>query len=116
VNTINSPLGKYGQAVAAVIAVGVIGAYVFVVVAGQLLGSDTNAAERSLKDVALIALGAVFGSAAAVNGVKAPIDAAHRRIDKIEVGTGIPTHGAQQQLGTPAEYTVHDPDAPAPAP
>lgn len=90
-----SPLGKYGQIVAAIVAVGVIGAYVVVIAIGAILGVDTERPTIALRDFALIALGAVFGSFAAVNGVKGPIDAAHSRIDKIEVATSIPTHGAQ---------------------
>lgn len=91
-----SPLGKYGQLVAAIVATGVIGAYVLIIAAGALLGVDTERPSAALKDFALIALGAVFGSFAAVNGVKGPIDAAHRRIDQVETATGIPTHGAYQ--------------------
>jgi hypothetical protein len=102
----NSPLGKYASLVAAVVAVGTIGAYVAVIVIGQLLGTDTVVAERSLKDIALIALGAVFGSAAAVNGVKSPLDAAHRRIDQIEVATGIPTHGSHVTPEPPSVDTA----------
>jgi hypothetical protein len=37
----------------------------------------------------------VFGSFATINGVKQPIESAHNRIDKLEVGTGIPTHTVQ---------------------
>lgn len=94
----NSPLGKYGQVVAAIVAVGTIGAYVAVIVVGALLGIDTERPTAALRDFALFSIGAVFGSFAAVNGVKAPIDAAHSRIDKLEVGTAIPTHGAQLPL------------------
>lgn len=88
-----SPLGKYGQIVAAIVAIGVIGAYVAVIALGAILQTDTKDSATALKDFALIALGAVFGSFAAVNGVKAPVDAAHRRIDKLETATGVPTHG-----------------------
>lgn len=77
----NSPLGKYAQLVAAITAVMVIGAYV----AGILF--ELSAAP-TLKDFALIALGAVFGSSAATNGWKAvnvdtrnQIAALHRRLD-----------------------------------
>ncbi len=49
---------------------------------------------ENLKVLALIAVGAVFGSAATINGVKAPLDSAHTRIDKIENATGIETHGS----------------------
>lgn len=91
----NSPLGKYGQVVAAIIAVGVVAAFVVGLMFRQLLGlGETDVG--SLKELALIALGAVFGAAAAVNGVKGPIEASHRRIDKIETATGIQTHGSYQ--------------------
>ncbi len=87
----NSPLGKYSQAVAAGIAVGVIGTYLLAIFARNSLGLDHTDVEN-LKILALIAVGAVFGSAATINGVKAPLDSAHTRIDKIETATGIPTH------------------------
>lgn len=89
-----SPLGKYGQVVAAIVAVGTIGAYVAVIVIGALLGIDTERPTAALRDFALFSIGAVFGAQAAVNGVKAPITAAHDRIDKLETATGVPTHGA----------------------
>lgn len=70
----NSPLGKYSQIVAAITAVGVIFGYLSGVLFG-VIGAD------SIKDFALIALGAVFGSAATVNGVKHDIRAANTRLD-----------------------------------
>lgn len=91
----NSPLGKYSQIVAAIVACTLIGAYVAVIALGAVLGAETKESAAALRDLALIAVGAVFGSFAAVNGVKGPIDSAHSRIDKIEVATAIPTHGAQ---------------------
>jgi hypothetical protein len=82
----NSPLGRYSQIVAAVVAVGVIGAYLVAI----LIGQPEEAAE--LKDFALIALGAVFGSAAALNGYKRDSVALHSRLDKAHIppagGTG----------------------------
>ncbi len=98
----NSPLGKYSQVVAASIAVAIIGAYLAAVLFGDWLGIATLNVDR-LQVLALIAIGAVFGSAATVNGVKAPIDAAHNRIDKIETATGIETHGS---------YPVHEDKTP----
>jgi hypothetical protein len=88
-----NPLGKYAQLVAAIISVGIIGAYVVVEVL-YAAGVVTNSPD-GLKTAALIALGAVFGSFATINGVKQPIESAHNRIDKLEVGTGIPTHTVQ---------------------
>ena len=87
----NSPLGKYAQAVAAVTAVGIIAAWIIAVF---LRAFGIEVESTGLKEVALIALGAVFGSAATINGVKAPLDSAHSRIDKIETATGIQTHGS----------------------
>lgn len=95
-----SPLGKYAQGVAAAVALAVIFAWIgaeFLVALG-VANADPRA---GLREVALIALGAVFGSAAAINGVKEPIDAAHTRIDRLETGTGIPTHGYQSDAMTP---------------
>ena len=89
----NSHLGKYSQAVAASIAVGIIAAYILAVLLRRLLDLEGTDIEN-LKVLALIAVGAVFGSAATINGVKAPLDSAHARIDKIETATHIPTHGS----------------------
>jgi hypothetical protein len=95
----NSPLGKYSQAVAAIVALGIIGSYIVAVMGSGLLSLQAVEIEN-LKTLALIAVGAVFGSAATVNGVKAPLDSAHSRIDKIETATGIQTHGTYPvQLG-----------------
>lgn len=112
----NSPLGKYSQVVAAGIAVALIGAYLVGVLFQSLLGiTDENVGR--LQIVALIALGAVFGSAATINGVKAPLDAAHNRLDRIETATGIPTHGAyptatttvtSSTVTTESEASKHD--------
>lgn len=99
----NSPLGKYSQVVAAVVAITIIGAYLFAVLMKGLLGLDQPSIE-DLKILALIAVGAVFGSAATINGVKAPLDSAHARIDKLEIGTQIPTHGVYPNVpGEPDE-------------
>lgn len=87
-----SPLGKYAQAVAAAMAITLIVAFVFALIFRRILGVD-DADLQGLKEFALIAAGAVFASAAVVNGVKEPIEAAHTRIDHIERASGIPTHG-----------------------
>lgn len=99
----NSPLGKYSQIVAAAVAVGIIGSYLLAVLVGGPLGISTLNVDR-LQVLALIAIGAVFGSAATINGVKAPLDSAHSRIDKIETATGIQTHGSYVPP-TPKEET-----------
>lgn len=88
-----SPLGKYSQVVAAIVALSIIGTYLLSLVFGHALVIDSDTLS-ALKDLALIATGAVFGSVATVNGLKAPIEAAHKRVDHLEAGTGIPTHGA----------------------
>jgi hypothetical protein len=102
---VNSPLGKYSQAVAAGIAVGVIGAYLVAIFVRSGMGLD-HADIENLKILALIAVGAVFGSAATINGVKAPLDSAHTRIDKIESATGIPTHSTDP--AQPVQAHEHD--------
>lgn len=85
----NSPLGKYSQAVASVVAVGIIGAYIGAVLLALPAASD-------LQSVALLAVGAVFGSAAAVNGYKRDQVAIQKRLDA---------------AGVPAASTL-DPEAP----
>lgn len=74
--TYMNPLGKYSQQVAAIVALGSIGAAITL----RFLGLDDD----FIDSIALLALGAVFGSAAttAVNGGK--IEAAHRRLDVIQ--------------------------------
>ena len=89
--SVNSPLGKYGQLVAAIIATLIIVAWV---VAEMLYGLDILARQPAgLKESALIALGAVFGAAATVNGVKSDIAGAHSRLDR---------------LGAPSASAVYD--------
>jgi hypothetical protein len=90
---VNSPLGKYSQIVAAGIAVAIIGTYLLSLILGRQMDIDQTSIDR-LSTLALIALGAVFGSAATINGVKGPLDSAHNRIDKLETATGVPTHGS----------------------
>lgn len=77
----NSPLGQYAQIVAAIAAVGIIGTYLV----GTILGS---AATEQLWDITLIAVGAVFGSAAGVNGWKRDVQALHTRLDKVAPPAG----------------------------
>lgn len=92
-----SPLGKYAQAVAAVVAVGVIAAAVAVRVAG--IGADPF-----LDNLALLATGAVFGSAAATNGIKPDVIAANVRLDAIGAP---PAKEAEKIAVTRAESSVH---------
>lgn len=86
----SSPLGKYAAATAAIASIGIIAGYLlseFLVGAGILAVRPDG-----LKEIALIAVGAVFGSAVAVNGWKQPVDVAHSRIDKLEASIGTSTH------------------------
>lgn len=77
----HGPLGKYSQIVAAVLASFII----ISAVATRIIGAFTGVliATPFLDNLALIAMGAVFGAAAstAVNGNA--IQAAHRRLDEI---------------------------------
>lgn len=75
------PLGKYSQTVAAVLATVIIVAAIAVRVVGAFVGGIPPT--PFLDNLALIAMGAVFGAAAstAVNGTK--IESAHRRLDLI---------------------------------
>lgn len=77
----SGPLGKYSQAVASVLATFIIVSAVAVRIITQFtgIGIDTP----FLDNLALIAMGAVFGAAAStsVNGNK--IEAAHRRLDLV---------------------------------
>ena len=86
----SSPLGKYAALVASISAIGIIAAWIIAEFLLALGISTTSPA--GLKEVALIAVGAVFGSAVAVNGWKGPVDVAHSRIDVLENTLQIPTH------------------------
>ncbi len=81
----NSPLGRYAPLVATVTSLLVIGAYVVALLFGGALGvSPENV--QSLQGIALLAIGAVFGSAVSVNGWKQPLDAVHKRLDRAGIG------------------------------
>lgn len=81
----NSPLGKYAALTAAIVAIGIIAAYIVALLAQHPLGL-TDASIAPLHDLAILAVGAVFGSAVAVNGYRAPLAAMHKRMDE----AGIP--------------------------
>lgn len=81
----NSPLGKYATITAAILAIGIVAAYILALVFQSPLGIDPLTLSQ-LHDMAFIAVGAVFGSAVAVNGYKGPLDAVHKRLDE----AGIP--------------------------
>jgi len=100
---VSNALGRYGQVIAASTAFILIVAYVFANLAQAWLQIPTSSLDR-LQLFAGVAVGAVFGAQATINGVKAPIDSAHSRIDKLETGTGIATHGAYPNvIGEPPE-------------
>lgn len=87
-----SPLGQYAAVVAAITAVGVVGAWI---VASFLKGLGLfvdDASIAGLENMALIAIGAVFGSAVVANGYKQPLHALGARVDKQQ--TQITTLGA----------------------
>ncbi len=77
----HGPLGKYSQAVAAVLATIIVISAIAVRVITALTGHGLPT--PFLDNLALIAMGAVFGASAAtaVNGNA--INAAHRRLDEI---------------------------------
>lgn len=85
-----SPLGQYAAPAAAIVSVGIVAAYVV----SLFLPAVTEGARVQLGQLALLAIGAVLGSSVAVNGYKAPLNAAHARIDRlqsaVEVSAGMP--------------------------
>lgn len=96
--TVNSPLGRYAAPVASVTAVLVVGVWLLVMAAKSLaplfgLDAATIAPPAELNVMAVAVVGAVFGSAVATNGVKAPIEAAHKRLDQIHAPAADNTTG-----------------------
>lgn len=89
-----SPLGKYAAASAAIGALSIIGGYILALVFGSQLGINSDSL-RSLEHLAYLAAGALFGSAVAVNGYKAPLAAVHKRLDE----AGIPP-AKDESVGT----------------
>jgi hypothetical protein len=74
-------------------AVTLVFAYVFALLFGTVIGvSQTNV--QLLQDVALIAIGAVFGSAVGVNGWKQSVSALHTRLDQL----GVPPAGTTVEV------------------
>lgn len=68
-------LGKYAEVVAALVAVGIIGA----AVASRLVPGGTS--DAFLDSLAFAAFGAIFGSTATANGVKAGQVVIERKLD-----------------------------------
>lgn len=87
----NSPLGKYAPVAAFITTVGVIAAYLLALMLQKVLGM-TDGQVGSLHDFAILAFGAIVGSAVAVNGWKQPLASAHERIDRLEAATQVSTH------------------------
>lgn len=75
------PLGKYSQAVAAVMATVLILSAVAVRIIGAIQG--TAIAVPFIDNAAWVALGAVFGAAATTSVNGGAIEAAHRRLDQL---------------------------------
>lgn len=89
-----STLGKYAPLTAAVSGVGIIASYLI----GTLLSLP---GAEALQPIALLAVGAIFGSAVVANGVKEPLRAAaqaNARLDTI----GVP----HVDFATPAELNT----------
>lgn len=93
----NSPLGKYAAPAAAIASLSIIGAYLLALILRAWLSIDAASLD-GLKTLALLAAGALFGSAVAVNGYKAPLASLHQRVDSLELATGTPTHPVADQL------------------
>jgi hypothetical protein len=62
---VNSPLGKYAQGIAALVSIMAIGGAIALHAVGQ--------ADPFVDSIALLAVGAIFGASAAVNGTKEPL-------------------------------------------
>lgn len=79
-----SPLGQYAAPAAAVASLGIIAAALTALMFGTSLNVPPEA-QNQLNLLAAMAAGALFGSSVAVNGYKAPLEAAHRRTDELAV-------------------------------
>jgi len=97
---VTSPLGKYSQIVAVIVSLAIVLAWL----ANTLLIHAPNVA--ALDTAFTLTLGAIFGSFATVNGLKAPVMAAHARLDAMHAPTGQQAE-AMAATGT----TVNDTEA-----
>ena len=77
-----SPLGKYAAPAAAVASLAIIGVYLLSLIFGHSL-QISDVTEGDLKSIAFLAAGALFGSAVAVNGYKAPLAAATDQVAQL---------------------------------
>lgn len=78
----SSPLGTYGPLVAAVVSVGVIAVFLLASVAQVSLGIPP-ASLQDLRELSLLALGAVLGTTAGAASSRQDIAATNRRLDAI---------------------------------
>src|SRR3954462_13902495 len=101
----NSPLGQYAPLVATVAALGIIGAYLFSLLFGATFSIPATSTQN-LQTLALIAVGAVFGSAVSVNGWKQPLSAAHNRLDTLEKEVAVTT--AAVGVNTEAIHNINE--------
>ena len=76
---VTSPLGRYATAAALVVALAIIGAWIVALFIGNVAAAD------KLSPFAFAAFGAIFGSAATVNGVKRDQDAIQARLDAANI-------------------------------
>lgn len=81
----NTPLGRYGPLVAAIVAAITVGAYLFGALLGGVLGI-LPVDLAGIKELSLISLGAIFGSTVGMsistNGLKREVAAVHHRLDE----------------------------------
>lgn len=87
-----NPLGKYGNIVAAILAVLVVAAWL-----GGEIGVFSLATDTSLADVAKLTIGIVFGTQVVQNGTQtkavnalAQAEAANRRLDAAGIAPSLP--------------------------
>ena len=101
----NSPLGQYAPLVASFTAVILVVAYIVALFMQGMLKIEPTAME-SLQNLALLSVGAVFGSAVGVNGWKQSVTALHQRLDNI----GVPPANV---IITPAPQAPTDAETPS---
>lgn len=82
-----SPLGRYSELAATIVALAVTGAWI-VVHLGAVATTDTQAIDTA----ATLVVGVVLGQRATTNGAGKIAAAAHERIDVLESQVGVITH------------------------
>jgi hypothetical protein len=98
----SSPLGQYAPLVASVTAIGIVGAYVV----SLFIPTIPIDARVQLGQLALFAIGAVFGSAVTVNGYKAPLASAHARLDRLQTAITATAVGSTDPATVSAVATI----------